>query len=117
MNLFNTRVACIIAIAFCATLFVGAIPNVFANAASTQPTTRDSGAEKTKIDVDKLPKSVVMSVKKQMPGAKITKASKFEEDGNMTYYLDDVKIGKKGWDLTVAEDGKIIKKEECHDED
>ena len=67
--------------------------------------------------MDKLPKAVVTSIKKEIPGAKITKAYKAEKDGKVTYYLDNVKIGKKAWDVTVAEDGKILKKEECHDDD
>ena len=69
-----------------------------------------------KIAVDKLPKPVVDAVKKDMPGARITKANKLNKDGKVTYYLDDVKVGKKGWDVTLTEDGTIIKKEECHDE-
>ena len=77
----------------------------------------DADADKTKVEVDKLPKVVVTSVKKEMPGAKITKASKIEKDGKVTYYLDNVKVGKKAWDVTVADDGKILKKEECHDDD
>lgn len=69
-----------------------------------------------KIDVAKLPKAVVVGVKKAMPGARITKAMKIVTDGKSLYYLDDVKVGKMGWDVTVSEDGKILKKEECHDD-
>jgi hypothetical protein len=69
-----------------------------------------------KVAVDKLPKAVVDAVKKDMPGARITKANKVTKEGKVSYYLDDVKVGKKGWDFTVAEDGTIVKKEECHDE-
>jgi hypothetical protein len=69
-----------------------------------------------KIDVDNLPKAVVVGVKKAMPGARITKAMKLMEDGKTVYYLDDVKVGKKGWDVTVSEEGRILKKEECHDD-
>ena len=61
------------------------------------------------VDVDKLPKAVVDAVKKAYPGAKITKAIKLE-DGN--YYLDDVKVGKKLWDLTVTPKGEIVKQVE-----
>ena len=64
------------------------------------------------VDVDKLPKAVVDAVKKDMPGARITKAAKLE-DGN--FYLDDVKVGKKLWDVTVSPQGKIIKKVEMKD--
>lgn len=64
------------------------------------------------VDVDKLPKAVVDAVKKDMPGARITKAAKLE-DGN--FYLDDVKVGKKLWDVTVSPKGKIIKKVEMKD--
>ena len=61
------------------------------------------------VDVDKLPKVVVEAVKKDMPGARITKAAKLK-DGN--YFLDDVKVGKKLWDVTVTPKGKILKKVE-----
>lgn len=64
------------------------------------------------VDVDKLPKAVVDAVKKEMPGARITKAAKLE-DGN--YFLDDVKVGKKLWDVTVSPKGKIIRKVEMKD--
>ena len=70
-----------------------------------------------KVAPDKLPKKVVDSVKKDMPGSRITKAFKKTEDGKPVYLLDNVKVGKKGWDVKVAEDGTILKKEECHDDD
>ena len=79
---------------------------------ATQP---DDKAEEPKgdpVDVDKLPKVVLDAVKKEMPGARITKAAKLE-DGN--FYLDDVKVGKKLWDVTVSPKGKIIKKVEMKD--
>jgi hypothetical protein len=83
-------------------------------------TLADEGGKKEEkketMAVDKLPKPVVDGVKKAMPGARITKAAKVTTEGKITYYLDDVKVGKKGWDVTVGEDGTIIKKEECHDE-
>jgi hypothetical protein len=84
---------------------------VFPNSAIMEPP-----ANAEKIEVDKLPKVVVNSVKKAMPGARITKAAKVVDDGKTLYYLDDVKVGKVGWDVTVSADGKILKKEECHDE-
>lgn len=73
-------------------------------------------ANAEKIDVDKLPKAVVQSVKKSLPGARITKAMTFVQEGKTLYFLDDVKVGKKAWELTMTETGTIIKKEECHDE-
>ena len=77
----------------------------------------DQEKDKVEVPVDKLPKVVVTGVKKAMPGARITKASKIEKDDKITYYLDNVKVGKKAWDITVDADGKVIKKEECHDDD
>jgi hypothetical protein len=73
--------------------------------------TKDKGKKEEEpkgdpVDVDKLPKAVINSVKKAYPGAVISKAAKLE-DGN--FYLDDVKVGKKILDLTVAPDGKIVK--------
>ena len=58
------------------------------------------------VDVDKLPKAVVEGLKKAMPGARIVKALKLE-DGN--YFLDDVKVGKKEYDVTISPEGKVIK--------
>ena len=70
------------------------------------------------IAIDKLPKAVVDGVKKAMPGAKFQKPGKKMKEGEkVTYYLPDIRVGKKEWDVTVAEDGTIIKKEECHDND
>lgn len=83
---------------------------------AAQPATKpDDKADEPKgdpVDVDKLPKAVVDAVKKEMPGARITKAAKLD-DGN--FYLDDVKVGKKLWDVTVTPKGKIIKKVEMKD--
>ena len=87
-------------------------------AGATQPTPTIAEVPKTaeKMEVEKLPKAVVDSVKKAMPGARITKAFKFMEEGKLRYFLDDVKVGKVAWELTMTEDGKILKKEECKDE-
>lgn len=61
---------------------------------------------------NKLPKVIVDAVKKNMPGARITKAAKLE-DGN--FYLDEVKVGKKLWDVTISPKGEIIMKVEMKD--
>ena len=79
---------------------------------ATQPADKEEEPKGDPVDVDKLPKVVVDAVKKEMPGARITKAAKLE-DGN--FYLDDVKVGKKLWDVTVSPKGKIIKKVEMKD--
>ena len=138
MNLFNHRGLSIIAIVACVALSSSLGGTTRASIVGTPVAPRclddekshdkkndakddkkdaDADARKMKIEVDKLPKVVVTSVKKEMPGAKITKASRIEKDGKVTYYLDNVKVGKKAWDVTVADDGKILKKEECHDDD
>ena len=96
-----------------------------ANAIQTRATALNTGDQDKKdadkkeeepkgdpVDVDKLPKAVVDAVKKDMPGARITKAAKLE-DGN--FFLDDVKVGKKLWDVTVTPKGKIVKKVEMKD--
>lgn len=64
------------------------------------------------VDVDKLPKAVIDAVKKDLPGSRVTKASKLE-DGN--YFLDDVKVGKRLWDIIITPKGKIIKKTEMQE--
>lgn len=79
---------------------------------ATQPADKEEEPKGDPVDVDKLPKAVVDAVKKEMPGARITKAAKLD-DGN--FYLDDVKVGKKLWDVTVSPKGKIIKKVEMKD--
>ena len=66
------------------------------------------------VAVEKLPKAVVNAVKKALPGVRIVKAY-ILKDGN--YFLDDVKVGKKEWDVTVTPHGEILKKEEMKDSD
>jgi hypothetical protein len=85
---------------------------VLATQPATQPDDKTEEPKGDPVDVDKLPKAVVDAVKKEMPGARITKAAKLD-DGN--FYLDDVKVGKKLWDVTVSPKGKIIKKVEMKD--
>lgn len=64
------------------------------------------------VEIDKLPQAVVDAVKKELPGAHLTKAVKLA-DGN--YLLTDVKVGKKEYALTVTPEGKIVKREEDND--
>jgi hypothetical protein len=90
------------------------------SAATTSPTTQDGEKKEPgePIPVDKLPKVVVNAVKKDIPGARITKAAKIEKDGKIdSYYLDSVMVGKEVWDVTVSADGKTIKKEKSNDND
>ena len=70
---------------------------------------KDDAPQGDPIDVDKLPKAVVNGLKKAMPGARIVKAIKLP-DGN--YFLDDVKVGKKEYDVTISPDGKVLKRVE-----
>lgn len=67
---------------------------------------KDDAPQGDPIDIDKLPKAVVNGLKKAMPGARIVKAAKLP-DGN--YFLDDVKVGKKEYDVTISPEGKILK--------
>ena len=87
-----------------------------ARASQPTPTIADVPKTAEKMEVEKLPKAVVDAVKKAMPGARITKAYTFMEEGKFRYFLDDVKVGKVAWELTMTEDGKILKKEECKEE-
>lgn len=102
-------------IVFLTNAVVAPIPT-HAAAPATKPATQAGDKEEEPkgdpVDVDKLPKAVVDAVKKDMPGARITKAAKLK-DGN--FFLDDVKVGKKLWDVTVSPKGKIIKKVEMKD--
>jgi hypothetical protein len=72
----------------------------------------DSKAKGDPVEIDKLPKAVVDAVKKELPGARLTKAMKLP-DGN--YFLTDVKVGKKEYNVTVTPDGKILKREVDND--
>ena len=67
---------------------------------------KDDAPEGDPVDIDKLPKAVVTGLKKAMPGARIVKALKLP-DGN--YFLDDVKVGKKEYDVTISPKGKVLK--------
>jgi hypothetical protein len=86
---------------------------------ASQDTKNDDNKEpREPMPIDKLPKVVVNAVKKEMPGARVTKAAKIEENGKITsYYLDSVMVGKEAWDVTVGADGNIIKKEQSTDND
>jgi hypothetical protein len=64
------------------------------------------------VAIDQLPKSVVDAVKKDLPGAHLSKAYKLV-DGN--YFLTDVKVGKKEYNVTATPEGKILKREEDND--
>lgn len=66
------------------------------------------------VALDKIPKAVVDAVKKALPGVRIIKAYVLK-DGN--YFLDDAKVGKREWDITVTPEGKILKKEQMKDND
>lgn len=67
---------------------------------------KDDAPQGDPVDVDKLPKAVITGLKKAMPGARIVKALKLP-DGN--YFLDDVKVGKKEYDVTISPQGKVLK--------
>ena len=77
-----------------------------ADAGDKKDSKKDDAPQGDPVDVDKLPKAVVNGVKKAMPGARIVKALKLP-DGN--YFLDDVKVGKKEYDVTISPEGKVLK--------
>ena len=52
------------------------------------------------------------AVQKEFPGARLTKAMRLL-DGN--YLLNDVKVGKKEYTLTVSPEGKVLKREDDDD--
>ena len=79
-----------------------------------KPTTQDVAPKGEPIAADKLPKAVTEAIKKAMPGARIDKAIKLE---NGNFFLDDVKVGKKEYDVTVTAEGKILSKVEQKDAD
>ena len=70
------------------------------------------GPQGDPIAIDKVPQAVVDAVKKELPGAHLTKAYKLF-DGN--YFLTDVKVGKKEYSVTATPEGKILKREEDND--
>jgi len=52
-----------------------------------------------------------------MPGAKFEKPARRVKDGDkVTYFIPDVRTGKTEWDVTVAEDGTVLKKVERQDD-
>ena len=81
-------------------------PRPMADAGDKKDSKKDDAPPGDPVDVDKLPKAVVNGVKKAMPGARIVKALKLP-DGN--YFLDDVKVGKKEYDVTISPEGKVLK--------
>ena len=67
--------------------------------------------DEVKVTIDQVPKEVKATLLKEVGGGKITEIEKETEDGK-TVFSADAKIGDKEYDIKVAEDGKLISKEE-----
>jgi len=60
-----------------------------------------------KVDLEKVPKVVLESVKKKFPDAKLVGAST-EKDGDKLVYEIEIKVKDKTIDVTLTPDGKIV---------
>ena len=60
-----------------------------------------------KLSPDKLPKKVMNTIKKRLPGAGITSAEKEIEDGKVVYDIELKHEGRK-YEMDILEDGTLI---------
>jgi len=65
----------------------------------------------TPVAMADLPAAVKATLDKETAGGKVTEVEKEMKDGK-TVYSADAEVGGKYWDITVAEDGKLISKTE-----
>ncbi len=71
---------------------------------------KDKGQE-TVVRMTDLPAAVKATLDKETAGGKVTEIEREMKDGK-TVYSADAEVGGKYWDITIAEDGKLISKTE-----
>jgi hypothetical protein len=69
-----------------------------------------------KVSFDQLPKAVQETIQKETAGAQLEEIEKETEDGKTVYEAEFTKDGKE-YELTVAEDGKLLNHEEEEEEE
>ncbi len=70
--------------------------------------TKEAG--ETPVAMKDLPAAVRATLDRETAGGKVTEVEKEMKDGK-TVYSADAEVGGKSWDITIAEDGKLISKE------
>ncbi len=63
-----------------------------------------------KVEMKDLPPAVRASLERETAGGTVTEIEKETKDGK-TVYSADAMVGGQAWDITIAEDGKVISKE------
>ena len=76
----------------------------------------DDDEEEVTVKWADVPAAVKKTFEKEAPGVKIEQVEKETEDGTTTYEAE-VTIDGKDYEIEVAEDGKLVEKEEAEEED
>ncbi len=63
-----------------------------------------------KVTLAEVPQAVKTTLDRETKGGTVTESEKEVRDGK-TIYSFDAKLDGKEWDITIAEDGKLISKE------
>lgn len=63
-----------------------------------------------KVEMNELPSAVRATLERETAGGTVTEIEKETKDGK-TVYSADAMVGGQAWDITIAEDGKVISKE------
>jgi uncharacterized membrane protein YkoI len=74
------------------------------------PSVINAIGKEVKVKVEDLPGAVSATLDKEAPGAEIEEIEKEEKDGKVVYDVD-VKIEGKEFELKIADDGTLLKKE------
>ncbi len=74
------------------------------------PSMINAKGKEVKVKVEDLPGAVSAALDKEAPGAEIEEIEKEEKDGKVVYDVD-VKIEGKEFELKIAADGTVLKKE------
>jgi uncharacterized membrane protein YkoI len=69
-----------------------------------------------KVTVDQLPPAVRKTLEKEAAGGKILEIEKERERGKTVYEAQIIKNGQK-WEIEIAEDGKVLDREQENDDD
>jgi hypothetical protein len=76
----------------------------------------DDDAKEEKVSVDQLPSLVKMTLLKEVGSGKIVELEKKTAGSTVTYQAD-FKLNGDTWELKIAADGKVIKKQIDNDDD
>ncbi len=70
----------------------------------------EEGGNEVTVSINEIPPAVRASLEHESVGGKITEIERETKDGK-TVYSADIELSGVTWDITVAEDGKVLSKE------